>query len=324
MKYTELKGDIAQGAKQIYLLEGDDAYFRMKGEEMILKAFLEMPELNFTCFDGESLKGGAISNLTSALESFPFMAEKRIVKVTEFHPSESEYENHLKKTFENFPSTSILLIVNAETRKGAELKRKKCVTYVDCGKADEETVAKWVYLTLKHAGIAASVDLCALVARYCLCNMSRVALETEKLIDYKGSGALTREDVEGLVYKDADYRIYEMTNAVARKDFDKFLSIQSELCRKTGDEINLLSGLFSYFKNLLTVIASGAGDAQLSSLLKMKEYGVKKSREQARAIGEDKLKIYVSAIYAAISDVKSGFITPQSALSNVNNKIFFE
>ena len=105
MKYTELKGDIAQGAKQIYLLEGDDAYFRMKGEEMILKAFLEMPELNFTCFDGESLKGSAISNLTSALESFPFMAEKRIVKVTEFHPSESEYENHLKKTFENFPST---------------------------------------------------------------------------------------------------------------------------------------------------------------------------------------------------------------------------
>lgn len=154
--------------------------------------------------------------------------------------------------------------------------------------------------------------------------MSRVALETEKLIDYKGSGTLTREDVDGLVYKDADYRIYEMTNAVARRDFDKFLSIQSELCRKTGDEINLLSGLFSYFKNLLTVIASGAGDAQLSSLLKMKEYGVKKSREQARAIGEDKLKIYVSAIYAAISDVKSGIITPQSALGNVNNKIFFE
>ena len=49
--------------------------------------------------------------------------------------------------------------------------------------------------------------------------MSRVALETEKLIDYKGSGTLTREDVDGLVYKDADYRIYEMTNAVARKRF---------------------------------------------------------------------------------------------------------
>jgi hypothetical protein len=53
-------------------LEGDDAYFRMKGEEMIKSAFLQMPELNFSSFDGESLKGAQISALTSALESFPW------------------------------------------------------------------------------------------------------------------------------------------------------------------------------------------------------------------------------------------------------------
>ena len=47
MKYTQLKNDIAQGARSIYLLEGDDAYFRMKGEEMLKSAFVQMPELNF-------------------------------------------------------------------------------------------------------------------------------------------------------------------------------------------------------------------------------------------------------------------------------------
>ena len=55
MKYTELKNDIQEGAKSIYLLEGDDAYFRMKGEEMIKCAFLQMPELNYSTFDGEAL-----------------------------------------------------------------------------------------------------------------------------------------------------------------------------------------------------------------------------------------------------------------------------
>ena len=29
MKYTELKNDIKQGARSIYLLEGDDAYFQI-------------------------------------------------------------------------------------------------------------------------------------------------------------------------------------------------------------------------------------------------------------------------------------------------------
>ena len=65
------------------------------------------------------------------------------------------------------------------------------------------------------------------------------------------------------------------------------------------------------------------GDAELAKLLKMKEYGVKKSREQARAIGCERLKIYVACIYSVLADVKSGLLTPQSALQNFNNKIFF-
>ena len=306
MKFTELKNDISDGAKSIYLLEGDDAYFRMKGEEMIKSAFLQMPELNFSSFDGESLKGAQISALTSALESFPFMSEKRIIKVSGFYPTEIEYETHLKKIFENFPASSILIIVNAETKKGVDLKRKHAVTYVDCNRADEETVAKWAYLTLKRAGITCSVDVCAMIAGYCLCNMSRVALEVEKLIDYKISGELTREEVEALVYKDADYRIYEMTNAVARRDYVRYCAVQSELVQKSGDEAAVLSGLFSYFK-----------------LLKMKEYGVKKGREQARAIGEENLKKFVAYVYSAVSDIKTGRTSPKNALQNVNNYLFF-
>ena len=251
------------------------------------------------------------------------MAEKRIVKVTGFYPSEHEYETYLKKLFENFPSTSILIIVNAESKKGVDLKRKKNVTYIDCGKADEETVAKWAYLTFKRAGITCPADVCASIARYCLCNMSRVALEVEKLIEYKQSGELTREEVDEAVYQDADYKIYEMTNAVSRRDFDKFLAIQAELCRKNGDETSVLSGLFSYFKNLLTILTSDESEQEIAKLLKMKEYGVKKRREQASQIGGKRLESYIKCVYSALSDIKSGLITPQSALQKVNSRIFF-
>ncbi|MDE7438960.1 MAG: DNA polymerase III subunit delta [Clostridia bacterium] len=322
MKFTELKNDIQEGAKSIYLLEGDDAYFRLKGEEMIKSAFVQMPELNFTSLDGETLKGNSMSQLVAAVESVPFMSEKRLVKVTEFHPSDTDFDKHLKNTFENFPQETILLIVNSEGRKGVDLKRKSYVTYVDCNCADEETVTKWAYITLRNAKISASVDVCTLIARYCQCNMSRVALEVEKLIDYKKEGELSREEVDALVYKDTDYRIYEMTNAVSRRDFDTFCTIEADLCRKVGDETSVLSGLFSYFKNLLTIISSDSSDRQLSELLKMKEYGVKKSREQARAIGEDKLKILIADIYCALADIKCGNSTPHSALQTVNNKIF--
>jgi len=323
MKFTELKNSIANGAQSVYLLEGGDAYFRRKGEEMIKEAFLQFPELNFTSFDGETLKGSGITVLVSAVKNYPFMSEKRIIKVTEFYPSDGEFENYLKPLFEDFPQSTILIIINSGAKKGVDLKRKHAVTYVDCSRAEPETVARWAYITLKRAGVSASTAVCESIAAYCLSDMSRVSVEVEKLIAYKNGGTLTQEDVDSLVYKDADYKLYELTNAAARKDFNKFCLIASELTGKNGDEIYILNGLFNYFKNLLTVLTSSGSDAALASALKMKEYGVKKSREQAAATGEKKLSEYVRRIYGLISGVKSGKTTPQSALQTAKNLIFF-
>ena len=324
MKYTELKNSIQEGAQNIYLLEGDDAYFRQKGEEMIKNAFLQMPELNFTAFEGESLKGNALSALVAAIKNFPFMAEKRIIRVGEFYPTDSEFENYLKPLFSDFPSSSIFIIVNAGGKKGVDLKRKQAVTYVDCNRADEETVAKWAFITFRRAGISAPTAVCENIARYCLCNMARVSVEVQKLISYKGEGSLTQEEVDSLVFKDADYRLYELTGTVPRRDYSKFCQICDELLKKGGDEIYILNGLLNYFKNLLTISCSRDSDSSLATLLKMKEYGVKKSREQAYAIGEERLKSYVRYIYARIADIKSGKTTPQSALQTVENAIFFQ
>lgn len=325
MKFTNLKDDLKECKRGVYLLEGDDAYFRQSGEAQIKEKFLKFPELNFSSLEGESIVGSKLSSLVDSLSVFPFMGEYRIVRISEFYPSESDYNKYLKNLFENFPQSSILLIVNKDSKKGCDLKRKSGVAYFDCNQADEETVTRWIYLTLKKAHVSSSVDVCAVVARYCLCNMSRVAIEVEKIIDYKGGdeSPLTREEVDGLVYKDADFRMYEMTEAISRRDFTKYLEVQQEFCKKSGDCTAVLSSLFSYFKNLLTVLTSDKTDGELSELLKMKEYGVKKSREKAYALGEAKLKNYVQSCYAAISDIKNGRQSEESALLGVNNLIFF-
>lgn len=323
MKFTELKDSIASGAEKIYLLEGEDAYFRLKGEEMIKEAFLEMPELNYSAFEGENLKGSALNELVAAVKNYPFMAEKRIVKVTDFYLTEAEYENYLKPLFEDFPQSSILLIVNHGGKKGVDLKRKKSVTFVDCGKAEPETVARWAYITFKRAGIICSAAACENLAAYCVYNMSRVSVEVQKLIDYKGSGELTAAEIDDLVYKDADYRVYEMTNAVARRDFTKYCVISADLKSKGFDEISILNGLFSYFRTLLSAAVSPLSDGLYAQENGMKEFAVKKNREQAAIIGADNLENYVNLIYKCIADLKSGFLTPLSAMQICENNLFF-
>lgn len=323
MKFTELKDSLKEGAQSIYLLEGEDAYFRGSGEQMIKAAYLTMPELNYAAFDGDNIKGAAYTELVAAVKNYPFMAEKRIVKVSELYPSESDFTKYLQPLFEDFPPPTILIIVNSGGKKGVDLKRKKNVTYVNCGKAEPESVHKWIYITLKRAGIAAPVSVCEKIADYCLNDMSRVAMETQKIIAYKGGGALTDEEVDELVFKDAEYRIYELTNTVPRRNFSRFCEIADEILKKGGDELMLLNGFLNNFKTLLSVTAARGSDGAVAAELGMKEYSVKKSREQGKAIGEDRLRELVSSVYGAVSDIKSGKITAKSAYLKVRAEIFF-
>ncbi len=323
MKYTELKKSILEGIKGVYLLEGDDAYFRDKGEEIIKTPCLQMPELDFTAFDGTALKGSALTALTSAVCNFPFCSDRRVVKVSEFYPSDSDYEKYLKNTFEAMPQTSVLIIVNSQSKKGCDLKKKKCITYVDCNRVDSEDVAKWVYVTLRRAGVNCSSEAATAVAEYCVRDMARVDVETKKLLS-SGKTVISLADVNELVYKDAEYRVYEMTGTIPRRNYTQFCEIYTELLSKGMEKTAILTSILSYLRNLLTVINSNESDAVLASTLKMKEYGVKKSREQAKLIGKATLESHVAKLYDCISSIKGGLLSVDGAFYAAINEIFFK
>lgn len=287
MQFTQLKEDIKNGARSIYLLEGDDAYFRAKAEEQIKSAFLEMPELNFASFDGAQYKGAALTDITSALSAFPLMSPKRLVKLSEFYPTESDYTKYLQPFFEDFPQDSILIIVNSQSKKSVDLKRRKCITYVDCNRAEEDVVARWAYLTLKRAGVSSTVEACEAIARYCLRDMSRVSTEVEKLAQWGKGANVTLADVDRLVYKDAEYRVYEMTKAIARNDCAAFTSIYKDLLTKGFDENALLASLLNYIKNLLAILTQ-PNDGELAAKLKMSEWALKRTaRKRAFSVKRD-------------------------------------
>ena len=58
-------------------------------------------------------------------------------------------------------------------------------------------------------------------------------------------------------------------------------------------------------------------------LLKMKEYGVKKSREQARLLGKDKIERTVQYVYRTLADVKCGNLVGATAFNLVISHLFF-
>lgn len=329
MKYVDFKKYTDEnGAKPIYLFEGEEAYFREKGETLLKSRFLQEPTLDYISFDGASLKGDKLSEIVDALNAFPFMSEKRIVRITEFYPTAKEYEAYLKGTFENPPTSGMLLIVNSAKPKagGVAFAKKPNVTHIDCGKSDEETIKRWIFLTCKKEGVYADGVTCGKLAAYCNLDMARIAKETEKLLSYceaEKIGRLTDELVDSLVYPDAEYKLYELTNALARKNYGTFMKILNELAVKGYNELSLLSALASYFKGLYEISCMKGSDSEIANALGVKEFVAKKNREQAAKFQKGELLRVYGDVYQAISDVKCGVITPPSALKTVTARLFF-
>ncbi len=329
MKYVDFKKFTDEnGARPIYLFEGEEVYFREKGEAQLKSRFLQDATLDFVSFEGNTLKGEKIKSLVDAVNSFPFLSEKRMVKVSEFYPTEKEYESYLKPLFENPPTDGILMIFNGGKGKtgSAPLAKKPNVTYVDCGRSDEETIKKWIYLTCKRAGVYADGITCGKLASYCVFDMSRIAMETEKLLGYctsMGESKLTDETVDALVYPDSEYKKYELANALARKNYSAFMKILKDLSTRGYNETELLSSLVSYFKGLYDVALCRGKDSEVATALGLKEYAVKKNREQAAKFTKEELLSYYEAVYGAISGIKCGELTPQAAIKAVTAKLFF-
>lgn len=330
MKYVEFKKFTDEnGARPIYLFEGEEVYFREKGEATLKKLYVQEPTLDYVSFDGGALKGEKIKALIDAASCFPFISQKRLVRVTEFYPTEKDFDSYLKPLFDNPPTDNILLIVNSGKAKKdtAALAKKPNVTYVDCSRADEETIKKWIYVTCKRAGVYADGITCGKLASYCVFDMSRIAMETEKLLGYcaaTGKERLTDEIVDGLVYPDSEYKIYELANALARKNYSEYMKIVKDLSTRGFNETSLLSSLASYFKGLYEVSLCRGSDKEVAATLGIKEYAAKKNREQAAKFGKDALLALYNDVYQAISDIKCGVLTPSAALKTVTAKLFFK
>jgi len=330
MKYVDFrKFTDEHGAQPIYLFEGEEVYFREKGEAMLRSRFVAEPMLDLVTFDGASLKGEKLSALIAALHSYPFISEKRFIKVTEFYPSENDFKLYLKELFVSPPTSSILFISNTNKEKNGSmsLSKQPNVTFVDCSKSDEETIKKWIYLTMKKAGVIADGMTCDLLAAYCNYDMSRISMETEKLLlvaTATGQTRMTDELVREHVYPETEYKIYELTNAIARGNYAEYVRILQDLTMKSTDVIPVLSMIASYFRTLYEVRVMAGSSASVAAELGMKEFVVRKNRDQASKFSAEQLLGYYGAVYDAIASIKCGELTPTSAVKSVTAKIFFE
>lgn len=289
MKFAELKKYLAAGqADNIYLITGEDAYFRAKSVESLKSRFVTEPQLNVTVFEGDY----ALSNfgeVSSALAAYPFLGEKRMVILREFYPKTDFFNREMKSYFSSPVRETVLVIEN--TKSCDALKKAENAVSIDCDKEDVDMLSKWIVNECAKSGVSIPRATAEKVAEYSLRDMTKIAGETKKLVAFAGEGgAVTDADMEDLVGKDTEYQIYELTECIGKKRYDGAMTILKDMQGKGEPPQRLIVSIYNYFRRLLHISLSPLSDAELAKVLGVKEYAVKKSREQARAFRKKSLK----------------------------------
>ena len=315
LKFKDLKKSLAENLQAVYLIEGEDAFLRENALRLIKEKALSQPDLNLTNLSGQEIKADAELFLT-AVQSYPFMSEKRYVIVRDYYPTATELKGKvIKRIFSETIDTTIIVIINGE--KCEPLKRLDGIEVVDCSKADSQLINSFVRNKALKSGVVVSEDALNALSEYCSMDLTRINGEVDKLLSFVGDGSeILKEHVELLVNKDTDFEVYEFTEAVARKNYDKSFEILTDLTQKNQDKQRLFISIYYHFRRLLHACVSKGTISELSEALGVKEFVAKKAREQAAKFKAKRLKQICDKLSYYDGAFKSGEISVDTALFN--------
>lgn len=303
MKFTELKKNLMTAPPEsCYILTGDDSFVVKSAVNMFSVFSGEFRDLNFTFFG----KDASISEVIAALLTPPMFSEYRVVCVNDYTGDLKQIKEYLK----NPSSTSVLLFTGALTPNFNGII--PLCEIVDCNRLEKSYLEGWVVRKAASQKISVSQKAASLLVEYCNRDMNSVYNELVKLMDY-AEGAIDESDVKELVSPQIEYKVFELSEAIAEKNADKAVELVNLMLAENNSSVSLMGMLFNHFRRLLFVSLNPKSDT-LSSDLKVKEYAVKVALRQAAKFSPRRLKAVFDRLNSLDAGVKAGKISDKNAL----------
>ncbi len=249
MTVEELNQQIKSGnLKPVYFFYGEEQYLLSHKIEQIEKKLIAegLEDFNRFHFDGKKTD---IDAVIEAVEQFPQMSEKKVVVVKNsgfFNLTTSKEYKKLAEEFQDIPSHVCLIFVETEFDK----KKEKNLKILDgIGEVVQfsylpvNRVELWIEERFSKAEKMIAPKDVSYMVRLCGQSLGKIQMQMEKLLNYLGErNRVTREDIDAVVDKSAEYRIYDMLDHVFSGKTQKAQE-QLKYLKDTKEKPTLVMGL---------------------------------------------------------------------------------
>ena len=309
----ELKENILRNT---YLFYGDEQYLKRHYYNLLVKkAIGEQSEFNFTKLSGKTLD---LDELSVNIESYPLMSEKKIVVIDDLKISgiAKDVSDALKEIIKEIPEYTILIIYE-ETVETDEKKAdftdfsaaiSKSGLIVNFQKASESDLTAWSLRQFKSRNKIIDTPLVKMMNSMCDNDMTTLKNEIEKLCSYAVTETITKQQIDTIVTKTLDAKVFDLTDALLKPDYKAAFEILGELFSQ-GVEPTMIAGtvygaLIRLYK-VKIALNSGLSKPAIAKALSMKEFAVGININLCRNVSADFLKKCILCCEKADRTLKS-------------------
>ncbi|HEX5023957.1 MAG TPA: DNA polymerase III subunit delta [Agriterribacter sp.] len=211
----------------IYWLEGEENFYIDQVVEYAEHHILSEAEagFNLSVFYG---KDANWAELINACRRYPMFSDKQVVILKE--AQQMRDIDKLEGYIENPLPSTVLVVAHKEKKidgrsKMARLLKQHAVV-VSTKKMYENQLPEWVNEQVQAKGNTISRKAVMLLVEHIGNDMSRINNEIDKLLVNLGSRkAISEEDIEQYVGVSKEYNVFELQNALQRKDTAKAIRI---------------------------------------------------------------------------------------------------
>lgn len=309
--------DIKTGQfKNVYLLYGTEDYLKQQYKRK-LKQALSKPDdtMNVTCREGAHINPLELIDLA---ETMPFFADYRLIVVEDsgfFESSCDELASYLPE----LPSSTVMLFVESKIDKRSKMYKaaSKSGSAIEFGEQKEPLLTRWILGRMKKENKKITQSVLQLFLSKTGTDMNIIDKELEKLLCYTlHKEVIEAADVEAICTEQVSNRIFDMVNAIGKRDQKQALSLYYDLLSLKEPPMRILYLISRQFRILLDLKSmnqKGLDAKTMASKASIPPFAVRRSLDQAASFSEKELRQALNDGAELETAIKTGKMTDQIA-----------
>ncbi len=277
--YKQIQLDLqSKNYQKLYIFYGEEDYLKERYLQRLKKAVVDETFAQFNLVEFE-WKGLNAEILTEAIESYPAFSERKmvIIKDLDIYKPPASISDILPNLLSDLPDY-ICLVFYYDTIEYKPDKRTKLYSVInkfasvnEFGRMSENELITQISKYVRSAGKEISKDTCQYLLFLCGNSMTNLLTEIDKAISHSTLQEIKKYNIESVCTRTLDAVVFDLTDHIAAKRFDKAISILNDLIAQKNTEVMLFSAIQKHMQRMyaakLFMGTPSANQKELMSLI---------------------------------------------------------